>query len=128
MKLVALSAAAMLVALSTSGAEARARFKFRSSSPSPVATAAPKPTAPVQAGTSGSVVLPGALLGASIGSRAARARDTREDLPTASMSPVSAMPSSAAARPATPAPVAKPVFVCGADRTVGRGLGFCDLN
>lgn len=113
------TAAIAAVLLSASDAEARARVKFGSTG----AKAAPKAAAATPTGTSGGVMVPAVLLGGGIAARAARSRD---DLPTGSMNPVSPVPSGSVST-VTPT-TAKPAFVCGSDRSVGAGIGFCQVN
>lgn len=116
------TAAVAVILLSASDAEARARFKFGSG-----AKVAPKATAAPPSGAGGGVVVPAALIGGSIAARSARSRD---DLPTGSMTPVGAMPSGtvSSVTPTSAKPAAKPAFVCGGDKSVGAGIGFCQVN
>ena len=124
---IAIVAAATILAASASQAEARARFKFRSAAPAvPVHAKA----APVTAKADHGGFLPGAAIGASIGSRPARAREdmtTSSTAPSSTLAPLAAAPAATATAAKSTKP-AKPAFVCASDRTVGAGSGFCEMN
>ena len=125
---IAIVAAVTILAASASQAEARARLKFRSAAPAvPIQD---KPT-PVAAKAERGGFLPGAVVGASMGSRPTQASN-REDVTTGSTAPSSTLAplvagSAAAAKSGSTKP-SKPAFVCASDRTFGAGSGFCEVN
>lgn len=124
---IAIVAAATILAASASQAEARARFKFRSAAPALPIHGKPGPVA-AKADHGG--FLPGAAIGASLGSRPVRAREdmtTSSTVPSGALAPLDAAPAATETAAKSPKP-AKPAFVCASARTVGAGSGFCEMN
>lgn len=114
MRVLVASAAVAVLVFSASQAEARARFKF----PSFTSRTTTAPVAAARPARSG--IAPAIFVGSGV--RAG----TRDEMPTGSMVPAPApaiIPPAARARTA-----AKPAFVCAQDRTIGAGMGFCELN